>query len=384
VRILHVSANFRPSVGGIERYVELLGRGLVGRGMEVTVLCCRYGDAPRVEEDEGMRIVRVPASYALKRFSNLHYPLPSPVGLLRELRRLVSWADVVHAHDALYLTSAAALRLARRGTTPSVLTQHVSFTPQGSRGLDTAERATIATVGRCARLASQVVAYNAAVAAWAESTWGLAPIPVLPPGVPEPEAELAPNDRAAFRNELSLPEDRFLALFVGRDVATKRLDLFLAASDPAYELVAVTDRPGPTTRSGVRLLPFMAPERLQRLLLAADAFVLPSKAEGFPLSLQEALLAGLPCVVTRVPGFDRYLGADEVWWIEPSAESIRAALRRLATEPETRSALAAKAKAAGRREFGLDRFVEAHLELYSRVVADARTLSRRSYARVSG
>jgi len=37
-------------------------------------------------------------------------------------------------------------------------------------------------------------------------------------------------------------------------------------------------------------------------LSKADAFVLPSKSEGFSISLVEAMLAGLPCIVTEVGG----------------------------------------------------------------------------------
>ena len=362
MRILLVSANFRPSVGGIERYVELLAEGLAQRGHEVTVLCCKSGGAPRRELVNGVQIVRLPATYALKRGVNVHYPIPSPVALASELGRLVPQADVIHVHDALYVTSAAALRRARRHGIPSVLTQHVSFTPQSSVLLDALQRGVIATIGRCARQASRVVAYNAAVAAWAETTWGLEKVDILPPGVPEPKAEGA--DRAEVRRELGLAADRFLALFVGRDVPTKRLDLFLAAADPAYDLVAVTDRRRASEGSGKQILPFMQPERLQRLLLAADAFVLPSKAEGFPLSLQEALLAGIPCVITRVPGFDRYLGPDEVLWVDPHPASIRAALLSLAADDDLRESLASRGQNAGRREFGLDAFVDAYERLY--------------------
>jgi glycosyltransferase involved in cell wall biosynthesis len=363
VRILQVSANFPPSVGGIERYVEVLARGLVRRGHEVTVLSSRAPGAPPREQTSGVRIVRVPATEALKRTVRLHYPLPSPIALTRELRRLVPESDVVHVHDALYLTSTAGLAAARRRRIPSVVTQHVAFTPQSSRLLDAVEHGAIATVGRGSRLATRVVAYNAAVAEWAEARWGLKHVAVLPPGVPEPEAGGATRDE--LRREFGLDPDRFVALFVGRDVPTKRLDLLLLAADPAFEILAVTDRRPGTPQTGVRLLPFMPHRELQRLLLAVDAFVLPSKAEGLPLSLQEALLAGLPSLVTRVPGFDRYLRDDEVVWIEPHSESIRQSLAALASDASATAELAGRAKEAGRREFGLEAFLDAHEALYA-------------------
>jgi glycosyltransferase involved in cell wall biosynthesis len=166
----------------------------------------------------------------------------------------------------------------------------------------------------------------------------------------------------ATRRELGLPEDRFIALFTGRDVPTKRLDLFLSAGDPAYELVAVTDRPADD--SPARLLPFMTPARFGRLLAAADAFVLPSRAEGLPLALQEALVAGVPCIVTRLPGFDRFLADADAIFVPPEPGAIRDGLRRLATDESFRRALADRARRAGERQFGLDRFVDAYEALY--------------------
>jgi glycosyltransferase involved in cell wall biosynthesis len=362
VRVLLVSANFRPSVGGIERFVELLGEGLAERGHRVTVLCCRTGGAPAAEESRGVRVVRVPASELAARRWNVPYPLPSPAALVRSLRALVSGADVVHVQDALYATSVAALVAARAQGIPSLLTQHVAFVPQGSAWLETAERAAVATLGRSARLASRVVAYNPAVADWARAAWGLEEVDVLPVGVRQPAAGGA--DRSVLRRELGLPEDRFLVLFAGRDVPKKRLDVVLAAADPAYEIVAVTDRTAAAPPPGTRLLPFLDHARFHHLLLAVDAFVLPSAAEGIPLALQEALLAGLPSVVAREPGYERVLRDGEILYAEPTPDAVRHALRRLASDEPVRAGVSARAREAGRREFGLDRFVSAYESAY--------------------
>ena len=100
-------------------------------------------------------------------------------------------------------------------------------------------------------------------------------------------------DRDQVRRSFDLPTDRFLALFAGRDVAKKGLDVFLAAGDPAYDLIAVSDRAGGDERG--RLIPFMEHDRFGELIACADAFVAPSSAgEGFPLALQEALARRTP------------------------------------------------------------------------------------------
>jgi D-inositol-3-phosphate glycosyltransferase len=361
VRVLLVTANYRPSVGGIERFVEILAEGLVERGHEVTVATCRNRGGPAVEGRGGVRVVRLPASDALRKRVGVPYPLLSPWAGTRRLGALVRRANVVHAQDALYLTTVAALGLARRQGVVSVLTQHVGFVPQMNTALDLAQRAAIRTIGRSARLASVVASYNPQVAEWALETWGLREVRLLPVGVPR--AEVSEDERRAARRELGIRDDAFLALFSGRDVPKKRLDVFLEASDPGYELVAVTDRVDGGA-SAARLVPFMDTQRFSRLLAASDAFVLPSEAEGFPLALQEALVAGVPCVVTREPGYERFLEDGDVVFVPPEPVAIRTALLRLASESSHRAELAAAAEEVGRRRFGLDAFVDAYESLY--------------------
>ena len=373
LRVLLVSANYKPSVGGIEQYVDNLARGLAERGHSVTVAACRTDGGEKDEQDGGVRIVRIPATDVLDHRLNVPYPLPNPGSAWLTLRRLVSDADVVHTHDALYPTSVLSLALARRRRVPSVLTQHVAFVPQRHRALDAAQHAAIATLGRSARLATRVVTVNPAVADWVRARWRISEVQVLPPGV----AEAPAVDRQATRREFGLPNERLIALFVGRDVPKKGLDLFLAAHDSNYDLVAITDRQGDDLPEGTRAVPFLAPDRFRALLASVDAFVLPSEGEGFPLALQEALMSGLPCVVTPSPGYDHYLRADEALLVKRDAADIRTALQKLAASTELRRELGVKAREAGRREFGLEPFLDGYERTYDDAVGASRGVKLR-------
>jgi D-inositol-3-phosphate glycosyltransferase len=360
MRVLLVSANFRPHVGGIERFVEILAGGLAERGHEVNVVCCRYGGAPSHEELDGYTVHRIQSTYFLDKRVNVPFPIPEPISLIRALRRGIGRADVVHVHDAIYATSLPALLLARRRRVASVLTQHVAFVPQRSWALDAVQHAAHATIGRSARLATVVATLNPAVAGWVRGTWGILDPRVLPVGVPR----MAPSaDREELRRSFGLPPDRFVALFVGRDVPKKGLDFFLAASDPAYELVAVTDRAG--RAEGARLMPFMAPERVQDLLSCVDAFVLPSEGEGFPISLQEALVMRLPVITTWQSGYEHYLDRGDVLVVDRDSASVRRALLRLVGDDALRVSLAERSHAAAERHFGVESFVSAYEQTYS-------------------
>jgi glycosyltransferase involved in cell wall biosynthesis len=59
------------------------------------------------------------------------------------------------------------------------------------------------------------------------------------------------------------------------------------------------------------------------------------------------------------------LSDGEVVYVEPRAADVRAALARIAAEPSWRAELAGRAREAGRREFGLDRFLDAYEAAYA-------------------
>ncbi len=74
------------------------------------------------------------------------------------------------------------------------------------------------------------------------------------------------------------------------------------------------------------------------LLDAADVFVLPSRHEGMPLVLLEAMDAGLPVVATRVIGSEEVVAEGVTGLLVPAEDpsSLAAALSRLLAEPRLR------------------------------------------------
>ena len=97
----------------------------------------------------------------------------------------------------------------------------------------------------------------------------------------------------------------------------------------------------------VRVLGAQAPEGIERLLRAADAFAFPSVKEGFGLAPLEALAAELPVVASDLDVFRSFLADGESALLTPTgdAEALARALRRLAVD----GALCARLRAGGRR-----------------------------------
>jgi glycosyltransferase involved in cell wall biosynthesis len=105
-----------------------------------------------------------------------------------------------------------------------------------------------------------------------------------------------------------------------------------------------------------------------RLLLdAADVFALPSRHEGMPLVLLEAMDAGLPVVATRVIGSEEVVVDGETGFLvapeDPAA--LAAALTRLLGDARLRQRFGAAGRRRFRERFTSERMATATAEVYA-------------------
>jgi glycosyltransferase involved in cell wall biosynthesis len=125
--------------------------------------------------------------------------------------------------------------------------------------------------------------------------------------------------RDELRRSLGLPTDAFVVLFAGKVEPQKRpLDLVqaLAAMTPLPHLAIAGTGPldaevGATAAAlGVGLTPlgFVNQSRMTGVYAAADCLALPSARETWGLVVNEALAAGLPCVISNRVGCAPDLG----------------------------------------------------------------------------
>ena len=107
-----------------------------------------------------------------------------------------------------------------------------------------------------------------------------------------------PADRTAAREALGIPSDVDVGLFVGRPDPTKGYDILLRMARllPQVLFLVVGGHGGRV--GNVWSLGRVAHADMPRTYAAADFFFLPSRYEGFSLSLLEALACDLPIVVS--------------------------------------------------------------------------------------
>ena len=149
----------------------------------------------------------------------------------------------------------------------------------------------------------------------------------------------------------------------------------------ACEAVIVGDGPDrPALESEARRLDLqsvvqLAGERnnIPELLAASDVFVLSSRSEGLPLSILEAMAAGLPVVATNVGGVPELVVQEETGFLVPPGDpqALAVALERLLGDSTLRRRLGAAGRLRAEERFDLVSTRQAHLDLYSTLLAAA-------------
>ncbi|MBX6377582.1 MAG: glycosyltransferase family 4 protein, partial [Clostridia bacterium] len=349
MRVLHV---LRPAAGGMRRHVlDLAGDQRVA-GLNVAV-------AGPGDDAWAARFREVGVAY---------WPLtvpgsPSPVGLVaaaRELARLIVHLDphLVHAHGA---TAAAVARLAPlRPPRPVVYTLH---------GLPPAPAAAWLQGLWERRLAGRTAAYIAVSEAVAEAWERLWRLPHgyvhrVRNGVDLTACAAGPS-RAEARAALGLDPDAEWVGTAGRLSPEKGIDVFLRAMAavsrrrPRCRFAVAGD--GPERHRLERLAARLGLASLCRftgwlpelatLLAALDVFVLPSRREGLPLTLLEAMASGRPVVAAAVGGVTEAVCHGASGYLVPpgAPEALAAAVVRILEAPRERERLGAGARQAAAR-----------------------------------
>jgi glycosyltransferase involved in cell wall biosynthesis len=102
------------------------------------------------------------------------------------------------------------------------------------------------------------------------------------------------------------------------------------------------------------------------LLASADVFVLCSDSEAMPMSVLEAMAAGLPVVASSVGGIPELVVDGETGTLVPPRDerALAAALRSYVGDTRMRRRMGQAGRDRAETLFDLPRFHNAHMELY--------------------
>lgn len=355
MRILTVSHFYESHGGGIERVAGHLCRGFTRLGA-VAVWAASGGDqAPQAE------VVTVPLACfdPLEKLTGLPMPLPG-VRAIRRLAREVRRSDAVIIHDALYITSIAALLLAKVYGKRVVLIQHIAGIAFSSPVLRLVMALANLVVTRPMLWAADALVFiSDTVRHDLVGTPPRLPCQLLFNGVDGAvfHAEDSRTDAPDILAGAAAGRDLRRILFVGRYVEKKGLNVLrsLAQARPDLSFLLVGSgpiRPGDWGLGNVHELGGQSPQALAELYRAVDVLLLPSVGEGFPLVIQEAMACGLP-VVCGEPS--NRADPEAATWLrgvaidlgdpESSAQRCGTAIDTLALTQDERAAMARHASA---------------------------------------
>ncbi|SAK50367.1 group 1 glycosyl transferase [Caballeronia pedi] len=147
--------------------------------------------------------------------------------------------------------------------------------------------------------------------------------------------------------------------------------LLLGGDGDVRTLTTDIDRRG---LSGVaEYLGWVSGDSKAHLLATADIFLLPSRSEGFPVSIVEAMASGIAIVSTTIPGVvDAITHEQEGLLVPPDdADALTDAIRTLICEPALRGRLGAAARQRFLDQFTIQRTVEKLARTYQQVMDDS-------------
>ena len=419
MRILHVSHQYAPAIGGAERYIVDLSEALVGRGHQVDVFTSRALDyrtwrnvLPASETINGVHVRRFAAlprrghtwsaldiglGHYWPRRSSLYAPFiyygngPVMPGLFWAILTQAHRYDLLHINQLHYAHAATAYAAAKLAGLPVVTTPHLH-----------AEQRETYDVGYMQAIlrGSQIILTVTGAEQEFLVRQGFPPLQVVTGGNSLNLAHFPPQDRVVARTHLGLPTDAFVVLFLGRKTEYKGLEPSLRAfmalqrTHPHAYFLAI----GPETAESQQLwqqtaqeageIPNLivrgAVEDAERLaaLAAADVLLLPSRGEAFGIVYLEAWAYAKPVIGAPIQAVSALIseGVDG-WLVEPTqVEAITERLAWLADHPAAAQAAGHAGRAKLLRRYTTERIVDIVEGAYFR--AQRRRRSQRHHLQI--
>ncbi|KHK01388.1 glycosyltransferase family 4 protein [Desulfovibrio sp. TomC] len=352
LHLLLLNYEYPPIGGGAGNATANMARELASLGHRVRVVTAAFAGQAKREVVDGYELWRVAA---VRRHADHCSPLEmltflASAGLALPVMQRQFKADACICFFGIPCGPAAWLLKVLCGV-PYVVSLRGGDVP-GFQPYDLAgyHRVTSPLIRFLWRHAAQVVANSRGLAGLARQSAGETPILMIPNGVDTERFRPAGESGAAGAVGESGAAGPVRLVFVGRVVRQKGLDVLLDALSrlPAeldYRLTIVGDGPlrpelaeraaGLGLADRVAFAGWAAREAMPGLLGGADLFVFPSRDEGMPNAVLEAMASGLPVVATRISGNEELVGDGETGFLVPpdDAPALAHALARLLADP---------------------------------------------------
>lgn len=353
MRILTVLTYYRPHTSGLTIYAERLARALARRGHQVTVFTTQYdGSLARDEMQHGVRVVRAPVALRISKGV-----IAPAFGFMAT--RLVQEHDVVHLHLPQFDAPGVALR-GRLLRKPTVLTYHCDLKLPPNPFNYFLNRGVHLVHHMAAKLANRIVTYtqdyadNSPYLSNYKHKLQIIPPPVELPAVPHGDVE-------AFAEAHNTSERRPVIGMAARLATEKGVEILLEALPSIIEKFPRAqvlfagqyedvlgereyyNRLMPVIRGYQQqgqweFLGVLNPNQMAAFYPNLDVLVVPSlnSTEAFGLVQIEAMMHGVPCVASALPGVRQPILTTGMGKVVPIGDSgaLANAIQAILAEPD--------------------------------------------------
>ena len=321
MKILMLTWEYPPRiVGGIARVVHDLSKRLIKDGHDVTVVTYRDGDTPYYENDKGVEVYRVD-NYMIKPNNFIDWIMQLNFNMVAKASEIIAKEgkfDVIHAHDWLVANSAKTLKNAY--DIPLIATIHATESGRNSGIHDDTQRYINDTEWMLTYESSEVIVNSNFMKGHIQGLFGLPfeKINVIPNGINLTNFIGIERD-FEFRRKYALDNEKII-LYMGRLVYEKGVQHLISAMPKILngyndaklviagkggmmdELKAQAEALGLGNK--VYFTGYLNAKQVQKMYKCADIAVFPGTYEPFGIVALEAMLAGVPTVVSDVGGLN--------------------------------------------------------------------------------
>lgn len=373
MRILILNSEYPPVGGGASTASGNIARILAQKGHDVTVITTRYDDLPAEVEENGVRVLRGPARRSHKeRSTALEQGMFILLGAVRAIPLVLRWRPQVTIAFFGAPSGIIALLLRVLFGLPYIVSLRGGDVP-GFRSYDFWLYHMLITplLHVVWRYAHTVVANSEGLRQLALEFNNKYAIDMIPNGV----------DLEQFRCEERQWRPPHMVI-VGRLVHQKGIDLLFEAlaglQDQPWQLTLVGAGPRRQLleqmandmgiRTRIEFAGWQDNQQLPPFYQAANMFVLPSRNEGMPNALLEAMASGLPVVASAISGNEELVRHGQTGLLVPteSPHELRQALAQLMGDEDLRRRMGEAGRQLAASQYSWDNTAESYLQLARR------------------
>lgn len=372
MKILVVSHEFPPIGGGGANACYFLTREYVKAGHEVVVVTANYQDMPELEVIDGVSVIRVNSGRAFKDhcgFGEMAEYLAKTMKIIGKLEKEEMF-DVCQVFFGIP-SGPIGYWLKKKYRVPYIIRFGGGDIPGFQKRFKWVYKFISPIIKILWRNADALVANSNELKNFAESFYSKKPILVIHNGV----------DIETFGMDKGKKVGREIRiLFVSRLIERKGLQHIIpmlksiqSQVEMPIKLIVVGDGPYRERLKNMAvqydvndIVQFVGGKEkgeLSDYYRSADIFILPSRMEGMPNVVLEAMACGLPIVMTPCGGSEELV--KENGYVAP-IEQFDKALIKLCNDTNLRLAMGEAGRKAAEAEFGWDKKAEAYLEILSK------------------